>query len=278
MIYKYTDYTFYLRDELIERQSRNPGYSLRAMARDFAMSPSQLSSVLKGQKGISPTTALRICSKLGLTAQEADFFQLLVQLRQTENAALKEQILGKLKAIHPEMHIRELSVDHFRMIADWYHFAILEMTQLKGFKLSAKTASRRLGITQIEAESAIKRLLRLELIEPDDERGYRKTEENLLVSSAAPNEALRHFHRSMLQKASDALETQSPEERYVGSQTFSIDVDQLDQAREILARCRRELVELFDQGKKRTETYHLGIQLFRLTQPESKTLKKEKQS
>lgn len=265
MVFEHNNYRAFLKAVLAERISTNPAYSLRAFARDIEVHPAQLSAIFGAKKGLSQESALRVARRLSLGANEADYFCLLVQYESAPSEEVKDAVMTKLRGLNRNIEMRELSVDLFKIIADWYHFPILEMTELKKFDFAPKSIARRLGITPLEAEAAIERLERLELIEKDEKGRYRKAESNLLVKAKHSNKALQSFHKQMLARAAESFDNQRPEERYVGSQTFAIDVAQVEEARAIIDRFRRELVAHFDRGKNPTEVYHLGVQLFKLT-------------
>ena len=54
-----------------------------------------------------------------------------------------------------------MSIDKFSVISEWYHYAILELTYVSGFKADYKWIARKLSITVEEAKVAIERLIRL---------------------------------------------------------------------------------------------------------------------
>lgn len=265
MIFEHTSYRSYLKAILAERITTNRSYSLRALARDTKVHPSQMSAIFNGQKGLSLQSGLRVAERLGLGAQETEYFCLLIQYESATSDEVKDVLLTRLRAMNRGTEIRELSVDLFKMISDWYHLPILEMLELKNFDYSSKNIASRLGISPLEAETAIERLERLELIEKDERGRYKKAQNDLLVKTKQANQAAQRFHRQMLIKAAESFENQEPKDRYIGAQTFAVDPAQLTQAREIADRVRVELNTLFDQGTKRTEVYQLGVQLFRLT-------------
>lgn len=269
MIFEHTSYRSYLKSVLADRIAKNPFYSLRAMARALEVQPSHLSAIHNGLKNLSPQTALKIAAKLGLSEQESEYFRLLVDYEAAKSPELKAAYQRKLQALNGKTEVRDLSLDAFKLIADWYHIPILEMTGLAKFKFTPAAVARRLGITPLEAQVAVERLLRLELIEPKDGGGYRKVHKNSLFKSEQVNLALRRFHQQMIERAGRSLETQKPDERYVGSQTFAIDPQSLPEAKKIIDEFRQKLVSHFDSGKSRTEVYHLGVQLFNLTKGES---------
>ncbi len=283
MIFEHNNYRAYLKSTLVERISKNPAYSLRAFAKTLGIQPSQLSEIYSGKKNLSLQAALKTAKKLGLNQKETDYLCTLVQYEATKSEELKSSLNERLKQLNEKYELRDLSIDVFKAISDWYHIPILEMSTLHctlsdlqganppGFQFTPDKIAKRLGITVHEASAAIERLERLELLEKDKKRGYRKVHSNALFKSNKPNTALRLFHKQMLEKAIESLESQTPQEKYIGSQTFSIDLTQLEQAKTLADEFRKKLVLLFSKGKTKTETYHLGIQLFRLTTHKEKS-------
>src|SRR5690242_10123333 len=84
-VLQYSDYRSFLKDELERRMGINAGYSLRAFARDLKMSPQNLSSLLKGKKGISAEAAATMADRLEMNPQEASYFLDLVSLAHARN-------------------------------------------------------------------------------------------------------------------------------------------------------------------------------------------------
>jgi uncharacterized protein (TIGR02147 family) len=265
-IFEHSNYRTFLRANLVARIQRNSNYSLRAFAQQLGITSSYLSEILNEKKNLSSESALKISSRLGLKGDESEYFRLLVQLGSTRDPELKAVILARAKAINPNPVRHDLSVDYFKMIADWFHLPIRQLASIEGFDFNSKNIASRLGISRHEAEEAIERLVRLELIEKDASGRYRKTDNNMLVKSPVPNNGLRKFHRQMLNKAIEALETQTPAEKFIGSETLAFDPAQLKQAETILEECFSRLVELTEAGKSKSQVYHLGIQFFNLTQ------------
>jgi uncharacterized protein (TIGR02147 family) len=72
------NYRRILKEHLDHRVASNPRYSLRAFARDLGISASRLSAVLKGQQGLSETSATNLANRLGMDARTAQQFILMV--------------------------------------------------------------------------------------------------------------------------------------------------------------------------------------------------------
>ncbi len=269
-ILEQSNYRTFLKTFLAEKASTNPSYSLRAMALKLKIVPSHLSAVLKGKKNLSAETALQIAARLGLQGKDAEYFCLLVQIEGTKSPSLKQALLQRAQSLSPNHSIHDLSVDHFRIISDWHHFAIMAATELDGFSATSIQLSRALGIALAETELALERLERLEMIEKDGRGIYRKIQGNPRVVSHAPNQALRNYHHQTLQKAIESLEHQSPKEKVIGSETLCIDSRQIDEYRELVEEFFSKALALSKKAKKKDQVYHLGVQFFNLTHSKKK--------
>ncbi len=259
------NYRDLLKIELADRIAANPSYSLRAMAKKIGISPSMLSALLAGKKKISVERAFEIGKKLKFDKKKNAYFVGLVQLDRAKSPEQKVELLEQLNLQIPQAQTFALHLDHFRMIADWYHLPILEMTQLDHSVLTPSSAATALGISKAEAEAAIDRLLRLDLLEKNRQGQLKKSKSLLRASSDVPNAALRRFHEQMFVKAQQSLHQQSPQEKFVGSETFAFDEKQLKQAEEIFEDCFSRMISLAGSKKSKKQVYHLGIQFFRLT-------------
>jgi uncharacterized protein (TIGR02147 family) len=263
------NYRSLLKMKLADKIAANPSYSLRAMARDVKLSPSLLSDVMKGNKNLSAETAVQVAGALKFTHEETEYFTILVQIEGTKSADLKARLFERLRSLRPKAPVYDLSVEVFRTISEWYHLPILELTHVTSFELTAASAAKALGISTAEADAAIERLLRLELLEKNAAGKLKKSDSFLLTSSAVPSEALRRFHGQMLKKAVESLAEQTPKEKFVGSETFAFDEKNLAKASKLLEECFSKIIDLAGSSRSKSAVYHLGIQMFRLTQKEA---------
>jgi uncharacterized protein (TIGR02147 family) len=265
MLTEHNDYRSYLKKSLAEKISRNPSYSLRAFARQLGIHHSMLSAVFKNEKKISRDRAPLIADKLGLENEDKEYFCLLVELDQTKGIEQKSRILAQLSSFRKSTPVYDLTVDHFKLISDWYHLPILQMVGEPYFKFDSKVISEKIGIHFIEVEAAIERLERLELIEKDKNGNFKKVKNGLLVESPVRSESLRKFHKQMMEKALLSLETQLPKERLIQTQTISFDQTQINEVEDLMDQFFERVVQLSRKGQKRDQIYHLSTVFFNLT-------------
>ena len=266
MIFDYSDYQQFLRDLLANRISKNSYYSLRSMALAIEVAPSTLSDVMRGKKNFSAKTAAKVSEKLKLKIREKKYFNLLVQYKATKSKEMKSFLEDSLKRVNPrKIEFQDLSPDHFQLISEWYHLPTLELTYLDKFIFNIENVAKALNISTFEAETAINRLKRLDLIEKNINGRYQKTSQHVLVKSNIKNIALQNYHAQMLDKAKKSLTAQTPGEKCVGSENVSISKENLDEAKIIIEECFQKIIKLSEKQDKKESIYHLGIQFFNLT-------------
>lgn len=256
-----------LREELSKRMGANPQYSLRAFARDLKLSPQQLSNVLNGRKGLSVRAAATVAERLGFSADERDYFCHLVQSRFARGRVAKDLAQSRLKELR-EAHNEasaSLSLDSFRIISDWYHFALLELIKIEGGSFKKLPAfARRLGIPRIEVEMALGRLERLELVSRGD-AGFAINQETVMTPTGVPSEALRNFHRQVIEKALASVTTQSVNERVLNTTMLPVARSQVPQAQKMIDEFWRSFVAKISAREGERDVYALAIQFFNLT-------------
>lgn len=257
----HADYREQLKSEYKRRQTVNPRYSLRAFARDLGLSSGFLSLLLNGKKKLSDAKAIELAEVLGLGPSGAEEFYRLVRLNnaRTEKAQALIAREGRNDSVG---EFSTLNLDAFQVISDWYHYAITELTYCKDFKPTAEWVGRRLGISTETAKAALERLVRLGLLKKSG-RTLVKTEAFIATPTDRPSASLRSFHGQMIEKAKQALTTQSVDERDITGITIALDREKLAMAKKEIRRFRQRMAKLLEGGSP-SSVYQLNVQLFNL--------------
>lgn len=262
------NYRDFLQREFESRSRRNPAYSLRAYARDLGVQPSKLSEGLRGLKGFSRATAQRIARGLELSSPEQEYFVTLVEQEHARGQAAKKSATEKLRSLEAQRNYKNIYLDHFKAMADWYHLAILELTAVKDFTSDSQWIAARLGIHEREAENALQRLLELGMLVRDSTGALRQAEEDAATPGDIPSKAIREHHSQILAKADAALERVPVERREYSSTTMAIDPARISEAKEWLREFRRRFCRDLQSGGEKSSVYCLSIQLFPLDKQE----------
>jgi uncharacterized protein (TIGR02147 family) len=261
-------YRVVLKDALVAKARDQRGFSLRGFARKAGVSHALISFVLSGKKHLSRHSAIRVAEGLGLPEDRKESFLDLVEYETSRDERYREALLRRIAARDP-VPANEglvLTLEMFRMIADWYHFPVLELTELAGFDGKVRTAARLLGISELEARAAIDRLVALGLLEVREGR-LAKTRGRVTTTSGVPSRSIREHHRQMIGRALEAIEGQGVERRYLTDMTVAIDRRDVAEVGRKLERFKAELSRFLNRRQRRDAVYQLNLQFFDLTKP-----------
>lgn len=232
-----------LSEKLFEAQSRSSRFSQRAMAKRLGLSSGALSEILRGKRKISRKLAARIAERLDLSPAE------------------KRALGVESKSIQPEFL---LSADTFHLISDWWHFAILNLSQTEGFRSDTNWIARRLGISGPKVREALERLERLGFIAMDAKGRWKRTHKRLKTSDQARSSAIQKAHREDLPLIELALDEVPVALRDLSSITLTVDPRKLPRLKEMIRKFEDEFMDEAESvpGK---EVYRMAVHLFPLT-------------
>jgi len=266
MLQEHEDYRKYLKELLAEKIAANPSYSLRSFAKNLGLAPSTLVDLLALRKNLSLDRAHEIASRLNLSNSDREYFLLLVQSQTTKKPELRHHFHSELAKKNPNHSALNLSTDLFRLISDWFHFAILEHSLIHRIEFTAGNIARRLGISKVEAEVAIERLTRLELLVKDTKGHLRKSATRIIAGSAIPEEATKKFWRQTLAKANGAIENPNKNERFLGSDLIAFDSSRLPEVTAEINAFMEKIGRISDACSDPDHVYALNVQFFRVTE------------
>lgn len=161
-----------------------------------------------------------------------------------------------------------LDLDGFAVISDWYHFAILDLTQVKGFKPDPKWIARKLGIEASEATAAMYRLKRLGLLVAQGRTVRKASSHYTNYSEGVTSAALKEYQRQVIGKALRAVDECPQERKDITSITIAANSKKLKAAKEKIKVFRRELCAFLETGEK-DSVFHLALQLYPVTELEN---------
>lgn len=255
-----------LNEEFSKRKAFNASYSLRAFARDLGISAPRLSQVLNNKQGLSIKAAREIALTLNFSEEKRDTFCALVGAQHARKFSEREKFQEKIKKYKKQTNpYTELELEYFKVISDWWHFAILELTHIEDFQYDIYWMSQVLNLDELVVEQAIERLLKL---------GLAKEENNSLVdvfvslntTNDIPSGDLKKYHVQLMQKAMKAVYDQDVENREYSSTVLSINKEELPALKKHLRQFQREVCDKTDAMENKNSVYCLGIQLYELSE------------
>lgn len=240
-----------LRAELSKRVARNPRYSMRAFGKASGISHTVLSLVLSGKRPLSRKAALKLSRFLELDPEKS---------RELSEASASFNPIAS--------EYTQVDQDLFDLISDWYHMAILSLTEIKNFRYEAKWIASRLGLSELQVKLAMERLERLGLILKG-----KPTHKQFSVKNQRSTDATRRYHAQLLEKARFSIEENNFNQRVFTSTVLTMSAGQIPKAREQIQALQRQLVLELERKGKKEEVYHLSVQLYPLTQIKEGELK-----
>lgn len=264
MLLQSENYRDFLSAELLRRIRHNPRYSQRAFARQLHLSPGELSELLRGKRKLSLRSALRIAKSLGLSPGEMKHLLGLVQ-RESAKEVLEEEARNGDSAVDNSPNSQALSLDMFALVSEWYCFAILNLVECEEFSSDESWIAKRLGIAVPQVRMALERLERVGVIRRVNQKIV-VTPDYVLSPEGIPSEAIRGYHRQILQKAIHALDAQHVNDREISGLTLSVNPRNLPAMKKELGQFLDQMAEKYGSGKGRREVYQCEMALFRLSE------------
>lgn len=237
-----------LQEELVSRTAKNPNFSARAFAKQLGVEPSSLIQIINSKRTLTDKMCRRLAEKLEMSPDE------LYSLMDVKTDHEKKETFSSFNNI---------SVDIFKVIADWYHYAILELTTLKHFQGDPKWIANVLGITVYEARAAIERLQRLEFLVITPEGEWNDTlgdANNFGNEFTAP--AMKKLQKQVLEKAIHALEKTPYEERIQTSMTLPVSKKKVQLAKTKVLKFIDELDTFLKTNEECDEIYNMSFSLY----------------
>lgn len=266
-LFSYGDYRAFLRDWYAHRKAHG-----RVSYRSFAQrakigSPSYLKLVMDGQRNITPAMAQRFASACALDAEASAFFCELVRFNQADSPAERRAAYARLRSFprYRELHPLEMARDEYH--SSWFLPAVREMVACHGFTEDPAVLAGQLmpPIKPAEAERALRTLLELGLVVRGADGRLRQGEALVSSGDAASSVHLGNYHRQMIQRAAESLDTIPRAQRDISSVTLAVDETTLGQIVDAIAGFRRQLLELAATTPEPTRVVQVNLQLFPLT-------------
>lgn len=257
------DFRQMLYEEFRQRQVKNESYSLRAFARASGVSVTYLSQLFANKRGLSAATGAKIVKNLGWPPPRRREFLKLLHVNSLPEGESRRDLSREIQeSSAPDF--ADLERDQFQMIAEWQHYAIVELVGLRDFKPTVTAIARRLGLSRKVAAESIDRLIRVGLLARSSE-GLKKTHTFYRMPSM-PSAALRSFHYGHIKRALKALDNRERDLRDITGTTLALDMKKLPEIKQLIAEFRNRLNQFCASHQDANAVYQLSVQLFRLDQ------------
>ena len=247
------DFRLYLQQELIRRCQKNESHSLRSFSRSLGISSSALSATLNRKRPLTQKTAIRLATSLGLSSSAITSLQI----------AKKKQRKSKESS-----DVKQIALDTFACLSDWYVFPILEVIRTRNFKPNHAWIATTLGLTRSEVNSAVERLLRVGLLEIEKDGTWVDRSDSgrlTTINGELTSASAKILQQRILELARRAVTELPIEVRSNTSLTFSLHLKDLPAAKKKIQKFGRELAGFFERAAEPEHVYQFTCALFPLT-------------
>lgn len=258
MIYRYLDYRSYLADFFAHRRAM-VGLSHRGFARRAGFqSPNFIKLVIDGRRNLGPKSIPNIAKACELEAREQAYLRELVSLDRSSSSRERLCAMERLMAFEERIRLFPLERESTRYFASWWIPVVRELSGLDGFRHDPAWIAQCLGgrITEAVAADALATLDALGLLHGETAGAF------LTSGDERQTTAMRHYHQELLSLAREAIDDVPPESRDISAITIRGDAETAAEAKRMVQRFRKELLDLERRAKRRTHVHQFCLQLF----------------
>lgn len=262
-IYNYLEYRTFLRDFYQSRKNGPDALTHRRIAEEVGFDSGYFSRILKGTRRVSLELAERFIPLLGLKHREAEYFRTLVLLERARTHDDKAIHFSRLKELRlPKM--ADLTPRQYQAFEHWYYIAVRELLACGDFgerDIPVLGAMIRPPIGVREVKRALKSLMQAGLVEKNENGRFRRIQ-RMWKTGPTDSIAMVRFHCDMLNRAREAFDTTSREERDMSTLTLSVSTESRDKIKEEISRFRKRLMSLAHETPDPDRVYHMAMNFF----------------
>jgi uncharacterized protein (TIGR02147 family) len=270
-VFEFLDYRDYLKAHYQVTKAQRPSYSFRLFSKLAGLrSPNFLKLVMEGQRNLSADSVTRFSSAMGHDATEAEFFADLVAFNQAESLADKNRAFERIAASRRFRNARRIDGDLFAYLSRWYNPAIRELAARSDFNEDPRWIASQLQprISPAEAAEALQLLLSLGLLVRDQHSGgIVRGEPTLTTEHEVRSLGAKAFHRQMIERAAESMETVPRELRDLAALTVCISPKTAALVKQRIHQFQEAIAELCDADGEGEVVYQLNLQWFPLSRP-----------
>ncbi len=263
-IFEYTDYREYLKDYFAEAKKKNPNFSHRWLSMKLGLStPNLIMLVMQGKRNLTQTVGFKLCTVLGLSNSEADYFNSMVLFIQAKTHDEKNIHFLKMIELRRNVKTTKIEEKQYEFYSNWYNPVVRELVTYPDFDDDPKWIAKRLqpSITPQQAQRSIDLLLALGLITKKG-KVYNQADPLVSTGPAVNSLAVVNFHRKTACLASESFDRHTKKERTITSCTINISEERFEELKRELADLRKKAMALAQDAGKSTRVYQLNLQLF----------------
>ncbi len=267
-VYTFTDYRKFLAAHYAHQKAHLYGFSFRAFSKRAGLrSSNYVGLVIGGKRNLTREMAVRFAKACDLGTAQADFFCELVEYNQAKTNAERNRVYERLARFRPFREARRLDGAQAEYHSSWYVPAIRELVRRSDFNEDPKWIARQLtpSISSSQAKKALELLGELGLVARDEGGRFVQTSPLVTTGPGPLGHHIVNFHHSMIERAADALDAMTREERDISCITLCVSRDKVSELKERLRAFRQELLRTAELDDQPERVVQINFQLFPLS-------------
>lgn len=266
-VFQYQSARTYLKDQVTLQKKTDPSFSVRRFARHSEVgSHALLVMLLNGKRRMTLKQAPAFAKAFQMSSLEHMYFKMLIQLDNATSEEERDLCKLWLNDLNPSPEHKMVEVEHFHLISNWVHMAIITLAKIPGVQLTADSIHGLLGqkVSLPECRQALERLIELELLIQKDGQ-WIPAQTWVRTKDDVANRGAREYHKQVGQLGIQAIEGQSVDEREFQGFALTVPKDKIHLAKEMIRKFRHQLVTTLE-AEPGEQVYQCNIQFFRLTE------------
>lgn len=259
-IFEFNDYRSFM-------QSMNLYYklvkkiSMARLTKDAGFSsPAYLEWIQSGKRSLTEAKLSRLSRIYRLSPAEDEFFHILRRFALETSSETKSELQNQLLSLRQQNKVRQIDQDFTELYSNWYINAVFVFVGMKP-QATDQVIEEELSLESLEVQKALAVLKRLELLEKSNGLWVKKSK--TLETSVHMGEAVKEYHRQMLDRAKLSIDNCPENERLNLSLTLSMSEAEFESFRSYAWKFLQNTNRQTGQSEKRT--YQINLQGFPLS-------------
>ena len=267
-VFAYRDYRAFLRAFGERHRAEKGGFSpAEFIKRAGLRSPNYFKLVVDGERNLTPDLAHRFAEACGLRDDSVAYFCALVAFNQAKTARERDLHYETLQGFRRFRAAHRLDGAQSAYHAQWYIPAIYELAGCVDFDADPRAIAKRLlpAISPKQAKEALEVLSELGLLVPDASGRLRPAQSIVQTPEGPLGHHVVQYHRTMMQRAAEALDHVPRAEREVASLTIAVSEQRMVELKAELEAFRHRLAERYQADARAERVVQVNFQLFPLS-------------
>ncbi|MFT6071382.1 MAG: hypothetical protein ACJAT2_000564 [Bacteriovoracaceae bacterium] len=273
IIFNYLSAHEFLSDFLRFKKEINHRVSVGSLALAIGFkSKASLHHYLSGERTPKGEHLRALLDYFKFTKAEEKHFLNLVELQTINPLGIDSSELLRSKLRRSRSHqTRSVDKKILNVAFHWLHFSVKELlsSSKKIQSLKELKSLFRLKDNGLLLGEVIDDLSSLGLISHDEKGNLTSPKDIQKTKEEGQNLDIQKYHSEVLDLGKTALSEVSPDERYFSSITFQGDLDKFNRLKSFIKELEKECL-VNDEDASRVEVYHCNIQLYPVTQSNTK--------